>query len=100
MILLSAILLTSVLSSARIREDCHTYNKVNRDFAIGYTGAVIDLKVNHTVDGRRVYRTHALNYEQAFVEVCKVIDEHPELWNRPSRDAVTFAVNVLWKRTY
>jgi hypothetical protein len=22
----------------------------------------------------------------------------PELWNRPSREAVTFAVNALWKR--
>ena len=40
----------------------------------------------------------ALNYEQAFAEVCKVIDEHPDLWERPSRDAVTFAVNALWTR--
>jgi hypothetical protein len=98
MILLSAMLLTPVLSFARIHEDCHTYNKVNRDFAIGYTGAVIDLRVNNAVEGRGVYKSLALNYEQAFGEVCKVIDEHPELWNCPSRDAVTFAVNVLWKK--
>ena len=40
----------------------------------------------------------ALSYEQAFDEVCKVIDEHPELGNRRSREAVTFAVDSLWKR--
>ena len=40
----------------------------------------------------------ALDYEQAFDEVCKVVDEHPELWDRPSRDAVMSAVNLLWKR--
>jgi hypothetical protein len=40
----------------------------------------------------------ALNYEQPFDKVCKVIDEHPELWERPSREAVTFAVDALWKK--
>jgi hypothetical protein len=39
-----------------------------------------------------------LDYEQAFGEVCKIVDSHPELWNRPSRQAVSFAVNALWKR--
>jgi hypothetical protein len=36
--------------------------------------------------------------EQAFASVCKVLDEHPELWERPSRDAVTFPVDALRKK--
>jgi hypothetical protein len=70
----------------------------NRGFAIGYTGSVIDLKSDQTKGGKKVYQTPALNYEQAFGEVCKVIDQHPELWDRPSREAVTFAINALWKK--
>lgn len=66
-------------------------------FAVAYTGAVIDLKADETKGGKKVHQMPALNYEQAFGEVCEVIDEHPELWNRPSRDAITFAVNLLWK---
>lgn len=34
----------------------------------------------------------------SFFRLKSRVNEHPELWNRPSRDAVTFAVNVLWKR--
>jgi hypothetical protein len=47
---------------------------------------------------RKVYQMPALNYEQAFDDVCKVMDEHPELWQRPSRDAVIFATDALWKK--
>lgn len=65
---------------------------------ISYTGAIIDLKRDEVVDGKPAYRMPALNYEQAFDAVCKVVDDHPELWSRPSREAVKFAVNVLWKR--
>jgi hypothetical protein len=36
--------------------------------------------------------------KQAFGEVCKIVDSHPELWERPSREAVVFAVDALWKR--
>jgi hypothetical protein len=91
-------LLTSTFGFAGIHDACHTDNHDSRVFAVAYTGAVIDLKRDEIVEGKPVYQTPALNYEQAFGEVCKVIDEHPELWNRPSREAVTFAVNALWKR--
>jgi hypothetical protein len=91
-------LLTSSVAFAGIHDSCHTDNKDSRVFAVAYTGAVIDLKSDETIAGKKVYHMPALNYEQAFDEVCKVVDEHPELWNRPSRDAVTFAINALWKR--
>src|SRR5260370_16240102 len=92
-------LLTLTLAFAGIHDDCMVGTNVeNRGFAIGYTGSVIDLKIDETKGGKKVYQIPSLNYEQAFSEVCKIVDEHPELWNRPSREAVTFAVNVLWKR--
>jgi len=93
-----SLLLTSGVAFAGVRDSCHTDNKDSRVFAVAYTGAVIDLKSDETIAGKKVYAIPALNYEQAFDEVCKVIDEHPELWNRPSREAVTFAVNTLWKK--
>ena len=92
------VLLSSTLAFAGIHDSCHTDNKDSRVFAVAYTGAVIDLKSDETVDGKKVYQMPALNYEQAFGEVCKIVDEHPELWERPSRDAVTFAVDALWKK--
>jgi hypothetical protein len=91
-------LLGSGVASAGIHDACHSESHDRRIFAVAYTGAVIDLKADEQVDGRKVYAMPALNYEQAFGEVCKVIDHHPELWSRSSRDAVTFAVDVLWKR--
>ena len=91
-------LLTSAVAFAGVHDSCHTDNKDSRVFAVAYTGAVIDLKSDMTVDGRKLYQMPALNNEQAFDAVCHVIDEHPELWDRPSREAVTFAVDVLWKR--
>jgi hypothetical protein len=97
-ILLLTTLLTSTLAFAGIHDSCHTDNKDSRTFAIAYTGAVIDLKADETVDGKKVYQMPALNYEQAFGEVCQVVDEHPELWSRPSREAVMFAVDELWQR--
>jgi hypothetical protein len=91
-------LLGSGIASAGVHDACHTESHESRVFAAAYTGAVIDLKADEQVDGRKVYAMPALNYEQAFDAVCKVVDAHPELWERPSRDAVTFAVNALWKR--
>jgi hypothetical protein len=91
-------LLSSAVASAGVHDACHTDNHDSRVFAVAYTGAVIDIKRDEVVDGKPVYQTPALNYEQAFGEVCRVIDAHPELWERPSREAVTFAVDVLWKR--
>ena len=60
---------------------------------------MLRVKSDKTADGKRVYQMPALNYEQAFGEVCKIVDEHSELWNRPSREAVTFAINVLWRES-
>jgi hypothetical protein len=91
-------LLTSAVAFAGVHDSCHTEGRESRVFAVAYTGAIIDLKSDETVDGKKIYAMPALNYEQAFDAVCKVIDEHPELWDRPSREAVTFAANVLWKR--
>jgi hypothetical protein len=93
-----SLLLTSGVAFAGVHDSCHTDNNDSRVFAVAYTGAVIDLKSDEQVEGKKVYAMPALNYEQAFDAVCKVIDAHPELWERPSRDAVTFAVNVLWKK--
>jgi hypothetical protein len=92
-------LLAPTLSFAGIHDACHSDNKDSKTFAVAYTGAVIDLKSDEaTSDGKKVYQMPALDYEQAFAEVCKVVDSHPELWERPSREAVIFAVNALWKR--
>jgi hypothetical protein len=91
-------LLVSTTAFAGVHDACHSDNHDRRVFAVAYTGAVIDLKADEQVEGKKVYAMPALNYEQAFDAVCKVIDAHPELWERPSRDAVTFAVNALWKR--
>jgi hypothetical protein len=92
------VLLTSGVAFAGVHDSCHTDNKDSRVFAVAYTGAVIDLRSDETVEGKKVYQMPALKYEQAFDAVCHVIDEHPELWDRPSREAVTFAVDVLWKK--
>ena len=91
-------LLTSAVAFAGVHDSCHTESRESRVFAVAYTGAVIDLKADEQVAGKKVYAMPALNYEQAFDAVCKVIDEHPELWERPSREAVTFAVDALWKK--
>jgi hypothetical protein len=91
-------LLASTTAFAGVHDACHSDNHDRRVFAVAYTGAVIDLKADEQVAGKKVYQMPALNYEQAFDAVCKVIDEHPELWERPSRDAVTFAVDALWKK--
>ncbi len=96
---LAAVLLTSTFAFAGIHDSCHSQDHDARTFAVAYTGAVIDLKSDETTrDGKRVYQMPALNYEQAFDAVCKVIDKHPELWERPSREAVAFAVGALWER--
>jgi hypothetical protein len=75
-----SLLLTSGVAFAGVHDSCHTDNHDRRVFAVAYTGAVIDLKSDMTVDGKKVYQMPALNYEQAFDAVCHVIDEHPELW--------------------
>ena len=95
---LALTLLTSGFAFAGLHDSCHIDSHDRRVFAVAYTGAVIDLKSDETVDGKKVYAMPALNYEQAFDAVCHIIDEHPELWERPSREAVRFAVDVLWKK--
>jgi hypothetical protein len=40
------------------------------------------LKSDETYAGKPVYTIPKLNYEQAFEEVCRVINNHPELWER------------------
>lgn len=90
--------LSPTLAFAGVHDACHSDNHDSRVFAVAYTGAVIDLKSDETVDGKKVYQMPALNYEQAFGEVCKIVDEHPELWSKPSREAVMFAVNELWRK--
>jgi hypothetical protein len=97
--ILTALLLTSTLAFAGVHDACHSDNHDSRVFAVAYAGAILDLKSDETTsDGHKVYQMPALDYEQAFGEVCKVVDAHPELWERPSREAVTFAVDELWKR--
>ncbi len=92
-------LLTSAVAFAGVHDSCHTESRESRVFAVAYTGAVIDLKSDETTpDGKNVYQMPALNYEEAFGEVCKIVDEHPELWSKPSREAVMFAVNELWRK--
>jgi hypothetical protein len=94
-----SLLLTSGVAFAGVHDSCHTESRESRVFAVAYTGAVIDLKADETTsEGKKVYQMPALDYEQAFDEVCKVVDSHPELWDRPSREAVVFAVNMLWKK--
>jgi hypothetical protein len=98
-LVLFTVMFASSLAFAGIHDACHTDNKDSKTFAVAYAGAIIDLKGDETtIVGKRVYEMPALDYEQAFGEVCKVVDAHPELWNRPSRDAVTFAVDELWKK--
>jgi|HubBroStandDraft_4_1064222.scaffolds.fasta_scaffold06988_1 hypothetical protein len=98
-LVLFTVMFASNLAFAGIHDACHTDNKESKTFAVAYAGAIIDLKADETTpDGKRVYEMPALDYEQAFREVCKVVDAHSELWNQPSRDAVTFAVDALWKR--
>lgn len=90
-------LLASGVVFAGIRDACHTENHDSRVFAVAYAGAIIDLNRDEVVGGKAVYQMPALNYEQAFGEVRKLVDAHPELWERPSREAVTFAINVRAK---
>lgn len=95
---LFTLLLSSTVCFAQINQACHTDSDDRRAFAAGYVGAIVDVLSDMTVEGKKVYEMPRVNYEQAFDAVCRVIDEHPELWTRPSREAVTFAVNVLWRR--
>jgi hypothetical protein len=97
--ILTALLMTSTLAFAGVHDACHTDKQESRIFAVAYAGAILDLKSDEmTPDGHKVYQMPALDYEQAFDSVCKVVDAHPELWERPSREAVTFAADTLWKR--
>jgi hypothetical protein len=97
--ILTALLLTSTLAFAGVHDACHTDKQESRIFAVAYAGAILDLKSDETTsDGHKVYQMPALDYEQAFDAVCVEIDKRPELWDRPSREAITFAVDALWKR--
>lgn len=96
--MLFATLLTSTLAFAGVHDSCHSTERDRRAFAVGYVGAILDIKRDIVVDGKPAYTMPALNYSEAFDAVCKIVDEHPELWKRPSREAVTVAVDTLWKR--
>jgi hypothetical protein len=96
--LLFVTLLIPTISFAGIHDSCHTDDKDSRAFAVGYVGAILDIKRDVVAHGRQTYTMPALNYSEAFDAVCAEIDKHPELWSKPSRDAVTFAVDALWKR--
>ena len=96
--ILTALLLTSTLAFAGVHDACHSDNHDSRVFAVAYVGGILDIKRDEVVDGKPVYQMPALNYDQAFDAVCKIVDAHPELWNRPSREAVVFAVDELWRR--
>lgn len=87
-------LLSSMFAFGQTQTACHTDNRDSRIFAVAYAGAIIDLKR----DDKTNYQMPAINYVEAFDEVCKVVDRHPELWERPSREAVTFAVDQLWRK--
>jgi hypothetical protein len=91
---LAGFVMMSTAAVAQIHTDCHTENLDSRIFAVAYAGAIIDLKR----DDKANYQMPAINYVEAFEEVCKVVDQHPGLWDRPSREAVTFAVDKLWKK--
>jgi hypothetical protein len=67
-------LLTSAVAFAGVHDSCHTDNKDSRVFAVAYTGAVIDLKSDEMVDGKKLYQMPALDYEQAFDAICKIVD--------------------------
>ena len=47
-----SLLLTSGVAFAGVHDSCHTDNRDSRVFAVAYTGAVIDLKSDETVDGK------------------------------------------------
>lgn len=98
------ILLSSTLAFANIHGDCHAdpateVGQVNRIFAVGYVGGILDTTIYREVNGRRVYTVpEGFTYETGFTAVCAEIDKHSELWERASREAIMVAVNVLWKR--
>ena len=85
--LLFAVLLAPSLAFAGVHDSCHTDNHNSRVFAVAYAGAIIDLRADETVDGKKVYQMPALNYEHAFGEVCKVVESHPELWDRSGMES-------------
>ncbi len=58
-----------------------------------------DLKADMTIDGKKIYQVPVLNYEQAFGEVCKVIDEHPEFDTRAGSLRPSLAINQANCRT-
>jgi hypothetical protein len=97
--ILTTLLLTSTLAFAGVHGSCHSDTKDSRIFAVAYVAAIIDLKGDETTsDGQKVYQMPALDYSQAFDAVCAEIDKRPELWERPSREAVIVAVDALWRR--
>lgn len=96
-------LLGSGVAFAGIHDDCHAdpttkVGRGNRIFAIGYTGGILDTTIYKEVGGRVYTVPEGFTYETGFNAVCAEIDKHPELWDRPSREAVVFAVDALWKK--
>ncbi|MGA2859952.1 MAG: hypothetical protein ABSE40_24040 [Candidatus Sulfotelmatobacter sp.] len=91
------VVLATNLAFAGIHDACHSEDRNARNFGVAYVGAILDLKRDEAVAGKSVYKMRSVNHEQAFMEVCGEIDRHPDLWDRPSREAIVFAVNSLWK---
>lgn len=88
-------------SFAGIHDDCRQDgSSLNRIFAAGYFSGVLDMLTNEQTNGHRAYVFPAeMTYEQGFDAICRVIDNHPELWNVPSREAIQSAAEILWKES-
>ena len=98
-ILLFAMLSLSTVSFARVHDDCHTdAGDLNRIFAMGFTGGVIE---SVEADGvNQITVPDGFTFESGFVAVCSELDRHPELWDVPSRDAIIAAIDILWKNKH
>jgi len=94
-ILLIAMLSLSTVSFARVHDDCgRTKGDPNWFFAVGFTGGVIESVEASASD---ITVPDGFTFETGFVAVCAEIDKHKELWDRPSREAIIAAIDILWK---
>ena len=92
-------LLSTLAFAGDIHDRCNSTDFDSKNFAIAYAGGVMDVMRDDTLHGKALYKFPPdISYEMAFYDICGVIDQHPELWNKPSRDAITFAVVTLWKK--
>jgi hypothetical protein len=82
-----------------IHDDCQQdSSSLNRLFLAGYTSGVLDMLSDQQINGQRVYVfPKGVSYEDAFEDICRVVENHPELWDKPSREAIQSAADILWK---